>query len=149
MNDRAGVAGFFEDLPVLMFVLVGVSVLVLSAAWVARENAERQAEESLDEAARRIAGNLIASFLTEPGSMPRVSSLEGRNLSEAVTRIMPAAVSGFSVAVSQLYPGPVAINAQMYGDEAEGSRTGFARAVFNGVDDHGLVLVLEVRIIVW
>lgn len=142
-----GVAGFFEDLPVLMFVLVGVSVLVMSAAWVHGELAERELETELDHEARRLAECVVASFRSYWGVAPRLASIQEQNLSSVIG--LPSGSYGCAVAVAITCPNPSVLATFAEGDLAEALRTGFAKILFNAVDDHGLVLILEVRVIVW
>lgn len=142
-----GVAGFFEDLPVLMFVLVGVSVLVMSAAWVQQESAERDLEIQLDDGARRLAEDVVASFRSCWGFVPRVASIQGKNLSSVVA--LPSDGYGCAVSVAIIHTNPSVLATYAEGGLGEASVTGYARILFNAEDDCGLVLILEVRVIVW
>jgi hypothetical protein len=147
IRKEDGVAGFFEDLPVLMFVLVGVSVLVMSAAWAQQESVDRELDSELDDVARRVAESVVASFRSDCGAVPRVASIEGKNLSPVVE--LPSGCHGCAATAAILHPNPSVLATYLEGDVGEVLRTGYSRILFNAVDDHGLILILEVRIIVW
>ncbi len=145
--DEDGVAGFFEDLPVLMFVLAGVSCLVMSGAWVATETAERDMEASIRNSAVRYARDLVLSLTSEWGTIPQVTSIMAKNLT---SRAEPdPTVCGFTVSVALLGPNQSVLVAESRGKALDASCTGFARVVFNAIDERGLVQILEARVIVW
>jgi hypothetical protein len=147
MRGKDGVAGFFEDLPVLLFVLMGVTVLVASAAWASRENADRELEKELDETARHVVRALLGSVLKQFGPTPRVSSLDGVDILSIVSD--EARGYSFSVTVSSLCPASGIVRAATAGEVSTAVRTGFASLPFNALDERGLVVILEVRTIVW
>lgn len=141
------VAGFFEDLPVLLFVLVGVTVLVVSATWVTRERAARDLEVELDGIARDITRELLGSVVSQFGASTRMSSLTGMDILSVVTG--EARGRSFCVTVSCLHPDVAVVIAETSGEPSTALCTGFARSLFNALDDRGLVSILEVRTIVW
>ena len=147
IRNSEGVAGFFEDLPVLIFVLVGVSVLVMSAAWVSRQNVERELEMGLDDEAFRVAEAVLESFRSDWGAVPRITSIQAKNLSSI--NGVASGCDGYAVTVSQLYPGLSVLATDAAGNPGDSCRTGYGSILFNGVDDHGLIQILEVKVIVW
>ena len=147
IRGEDGVAGFFEDLPVLMFVLIGASVLVMSGAWVARQNAIRQLEQELDDTADTVVRRVLGSILSKWGETPRVTSLLGLDLAAIVSE--ESRGHEYAFAIASLHPEPEVFVTANNGDPSRVVRTGFASALFNALDERGLVLILEVRAIVW
>jgi len=147
MHGDDGVAGFFEDLPVLMFVLMGTTVLVISGAWVSRENAARELEAELDEVAHDITTALLGTVMCEWGPTPRVSSLRGMDILSIASR--GAAEHSFWVTVALVHPCTGTIATASRGEVSKALSTGFACMPFNALDDRGLVAVMEARVIVW
>ena len=147
-DDRA-VAGFFEDLPVLMFILGGVSMLVFSGVWVSRTMAEQRVEEDLD----RLAEDFVAHIMDELGChgsadvLPTEESIKGLNLSAVALEVIGE--KQFSAAILSLHPDSRWILAGGGDSLTTAIKTGYASRLFNAVSAGGLVCVLEVRVIVW
>ncbi len=146
IKSEDGVAGFFEDLPVLMFVLLGVSALVMSGTWVAKTNATHDLEEELDGAALRIVQRLLV-MARDWSQMPRICSLAGMNISASVA--LETDGYGYAISVACLHPTSEMLTSATQGDVGDVGLTGFARTLFNAIDDQGLVRILEVQVIVW
>jgi hypothetical protein len=141
------VAGFFEDLPVLMTVLLGVSALVLSGAWVSRENAARCLEDQLNEVARDICRSVLHEVISEWGETPRVSTLIGVDILSIAD--VEARKHSFSVTLAFLFPNQTTVTTVTCGDVSKALTTGFARLPFNALTELGLVVPMEVRAIAW
>ena len=149
MADRTGVAGFFEDIPILVFVLLGVSTLVLSGVWVSQRLTGERIQDRLDRLAGALADHLVAEVL-ELGSydgLPRVSSVGSLNLTEHAREELGA--RGYEIAVLERYPEFAWVKNQSSGDPLLAESTGYASMVFNAVDDNGYTQIMEVRVLVW
>ena len=146
-RNQEGVAGFFEDLPVLLFVLMGVMVLVASATWVSQERASANLESELEEIARDITKALLRSIAWQHGSVPRLSSVSGMDTVSVAEEV--AQLRSFAVTVASLHPEIVTVATVTRGEPSAATSTGFARLLFNALDDAGLVCLLEVRAVVW
>ncbi len=140
-----GVAGFFEDLPVLTFVLAGVSVLVVSGTWVAKAIDAGEAEADLEDRALETAEGVLGGCISNVGQTPRLSSLRDMNLSSSI----PSGLGGHVVTIALLHPKFEVLSSSSAGDIGLATRTAFARVLFNAVDEKMRVCVLEVRVIVW
>ena len=147
-GDDSAVAGFFEDLPVLMFVLAGVLCLVLTSAWVSKVELQQKREAELERAAEDIAYRLL-DFIrgSDPGApFPMMDSIEGMDVSDAAG---PDSGLGYSVAIVERYPDTSWMRTMTSGLCDGVMSTGSCCVMFNARDDLGNVVVLEVRVIVW
>jgi hypothetical protein len=147
--DDSGVAGFFEDLPVLMFVLGGVSVLILTGAWVAMCEQRARATQELEDVAQELAERLLDQIgAVDPSLPPMIATVEGvrpENVSDELLGSLQASVS-----VVKLYPevGWVFTWSSADGTSAILS-TGAHVALFNVRMNDGSVGIAELRVVVW
>jgi len=145
--DEDAVGGFFEDLPVLIFVLAGVSVLVCSAVWAEGEIAQERSCTELEFAAEMLLEAACADLFPEEGVLPTVDSLNGYNLSEGV--LEAAGGRGCAVAVRECYPANELLSSRSVGDAAIPAEVASASRLMNAIDGQGLTVVVEVRVCVW
>ena len=118
-----------------------------SAAWASHENAARELEDELDETARRVVRALLGSAVSQFGFTPRMSSLDGMDILSIATN--EASGHSFSITVSILYPDSGVVRVATAGEVSTTLHTGFASLPLNALDERGLVVILEVRAIVW
>jgi hypothetical protein len=147
--DRLGVAGFFEDLPVLMFVLSGVVALVLTSVFVSERMTAERMDEQLDVVAKRIVDTVASEMLFScgPDVLPTVASICAFNYSDIVSQLSDG--RGFALSVFSLQPSFACI-LNTSSDQGSAPRsTGYASELLNALGDNGLTIVLEVRVIVW
>jgi len=147
--DDHAVAGFFEDLPVLMFVLAGVASLLLSGSWVAGCEQHHRASEELRDIAEDFGGRLLdavgASDPTSPAPMmASVEDLDVSAVSGALGRTVRASVS-----IVELYPDVVWVLTWRSEDQGEISSTGSFGALFHARGSDGNTAVMELRVVVW
>lgn len=148
-SDESGVAGFFEDLPVLAFVLCGVMLLVSSGIWASARIAEQREDELLKRLAERAADAIVETIAPAATDfeLPTLQSIDRSNLSEYIQSVLQTVhflvnlstegtASGWSMLISDSYGGEV-------------SHTASASRLLNVRDGFGLIVVLEVRLIVW
>jgi len=147
--DDAGVAGFFEDLPVLMFVLVGVAMLVLCGTWVSRSLDTIHYQEELDSLAQDLVSSVVSRLLRPetPGLIPSVSSAESTNISDIARGVVGE--RHFAIAIIMRYPTYEWLNIGSDNDSAPPSATGYGSRLLNALDGSGRTTVIEVRAIVW
>lgn len=144
-----GVAGFFEDLPVLMFVLAGVASLVLTSVFASERIASATRADELEAIADRAVASVCSEMLTArgPDAPPSLASIRSMNCSE----LMRQAVEGrdFALSIVCLHPslGRV-LHLSSNGTDMPG-QTGYASELVNALADDGLVVVVDVRVIVW
>ncbi len=147
--DDSGVAGFFEDLPVLMFVLVGVATLVLCGTWVSRSLNAINDQEELDSLAEDLVNTVMSRLLRPetPGLMPSVSSVHSVNVSDIASRVVGE--RHFVVAIIGRYPAYAWLNIGSDNDTDLPDATGYSSRLLNALDGSGRTTVIEVRAIVW
>ncbi|MEM3049348.1 MAG: hypothetical protein QXT42_01330 [Thermoplasmata archaeon] len=145
---REGVAGFFEDIPVLAMILVGVSALVASGVSLAKHELAQRSETYLDFQS----GKLLESILTEivsssPGLPPFESALVSVNLTNCASSL-PSCLR-YSVSVVRLHPDPSWILTVGDPTSLGQTSTGYSSAIINASLESGLIGIFEVRVIVW
>jgi hypothetical protein len=148
-DDCGGVAGFFEDLPVLMFVLAGVFIVVAAGVWTSTTLETQHKRDRLEALAESLVDQVVLEIETRLGgeSVPTVDALSRLNLSHVAGGVLPA--DRFSVAIIERYP-EVRWLIQ-WSDETPESPTqavGAAR-LLNALDENLMVAAVEVRAIVW
>ncbi len=146
--DESGVAGFFEDLPVLLIILAGVSVLVFSGATASEHLAEEKIESDLDALAGRFVASIRVSLMRDP-SMDHASIAMVKSLN--ISRCSSDALDDecWSAAFVLLSPSNEWLRAESSPGIAPLTGTGYSSSLFNALLDDGLVGVIEVRILVW
>jgi hypothetical protein len=146
-TDEDAVGGFFEDLPVLIFILAGVSVLVSSAVWAEQEIAQERSSAELEFASEMLLEAVCADLFQEEGVLPTVDSLKGYNLSEDV--LEAAGDRGCAVAIRECYPACELLSSTSVGDASIPVEVSSASRLMNAIDAQGLTVVVEVRVCVW
>jgi hypothetical protein len=147
--DCDGVAGFFEDLPVLMFVLTGVFIVVAAGVWTSNTLEAQRMRDRLEALAEGLVNEVVLETEARLGgeSFPTVSALSHLNLSHLAEGVLPA--HHCSIAIIERYP--EARWLVHWPDETPDSpiqAVGAAR-LLNAFDEHLMVVVVEVRAIVW
>ncbi len=143
--DRDGVAGFFEDLPVLMFVLTGVFLIVGASIWTSSALGAQRVQDKLESLAEDLVNEVILEIEAHLGgeSLPSISALSHLNLSNK-------AGGGYSthscaIAIIERYP---EIRWLAYWSEEtpdSPSQSVGAAKLLNAYDEHLMVVVVEVR----
>lgn len=147
--DCDGVAGFFEDLPVLMFVLTGVFIVVAAGVWTSNALETQRMRDGFEKLAEGIVNEVVLEIEARLGgeSLPTLSALSNLNLSH----VAGGAVSAHcrSIAIVERYP--EARWLAHWSDVASDSpvQAVGAATLLNAFDEHLMVVVVEVRAIVW
>jgi hypothetical protein len=147
--DEAGVAGFFEDLPVLMFVLVGVTTLILCGTWVSKSLNALNAQEELDSLAENLVNSVMSSLLRPEtsGIVPSVSSVQAIDISQIAAGVVGQ--RHYLVAIIVRYPSYCSLNKGSDNDTAPPDATGYCSRLLNVLDANERIVMLEVKAIVW
>jgi hypothetical protein len=147
--DCDGVAGFFEDLPVLMFVLTGVFIVVAAGVWTSNTLEAQRMRDRFESLAEGLVNEVVLEIEARLGgeSLPTVSALSNLNLSHLAGGAMSA--HRCSVAIIERYP--EARWLVHWSDETADSpvQAVGAATLLNAFDEHLMVVVVEVRVIVW
>ena len=147
--DRSGVAGFFEDLPVLMFVLSGVVTLVLTSVFVSERISEDRLDDQLDAVAKRMVDSVASEMLFScgPDVLPTVTSIRALNCSGLVSPLSEG--RGYALSVFSMHPSFGCLLSFSSNQSSAPRSTGYASRLLNALGDDGLCVILEVRVIVW
>ena len=144
-RDTEAVGGFFEDLPVLAFVLAGVLSVAGTACWTGEQARENGLEESLERSADLLVTSVVQS-LTGTSVTPSLDSIRCAELSEAfccLDRWEAALVSVWCV-----HPAPEPLLVLSTADGEPGLAS-YQRAFLNALCPGGTVGIVEVRVLVW
>jgi hypothetical protein len=145
--DDAGVGGFLEDLPVLMFVLAGVTVLLSSAVWAASWFEQDRGEESLEDSAERVLETVLSGLPCPRMGYPTAQGIVESNLTGAVEQ--SAQGVHWRLAIVMLYPGPEwLVSLSDCGVVTPASACSASKLLSASGPDGGTV-VLEVTVVVW
>jgi len=142
------VAGFFEDLPVLVLVLSGVLSLMFSSVWVTEARSSAQEDSELAFEAREIVSRISQEieFSGASGIVPLLSHVKNLNLSDCSLVTQSRDVH---VTIQIVHPKKELVCEYSSNDDPGSFSTGFASKFLNAIDDSGLTIILEVQAIVW
>lgn len=137
-----------EDLPVLVFVLLGTMAVISTSVWVIEERAEIRAVADADVAADRLLDTLLLEMSRGEARSISMTSLRGINASK-IFELCPD-VRNWQVSILVIHPWVEVFELNDY-DSARGlmEGTGYANRIINatyGVNGSALV---EVRCVVW
>lgn len=148
-RDDKGVAGFFEDLPVLMFVLIGVISLVLSGIWVARSLDSVHGLDELESFAEMLVDGVLSRLVRPetPGLMSSVAAAQCLDVSGIARDIIGE--RHCMVSIIARFPYYAWLN--MYSDNQtdQPNLTGYCSRLLSAADGQGRTTIVEVRAVVW
>jgi len=147
-RDECGVAGFLEDLPVLMFVLAGTLAIVVSALGASKAVVSRDEDKELECLADRCAELLLSELLgqhSEP--VITVGSVCSTRLSKIVDEFLYE--RDFCMSILMVHPELKWLVQESGRSEEVPERACSASRLVNALTDDGRTAILEVRIIVW
>lgn len=84
-NDCRGIGGFFEDLPVLLFVLAGSMLLIGTNAWITVGKDTLEESRMAEEIAEDLAASFMLALIDESGDDVTVESMRLVNVSSIGT----------------------------------------------------------------
>ncbi len=146
--DERGVAGFFEDIPVLIIILAGVSILVSSVVIASERISERRLQSDLDLAAERMLARMMTSLRDAQEGTILISSIGSLNISRCSEG--PLAACAFAVSFVRYYPGTEWLRSESSSGTVPAHATGHASRLFNAADDgRGQIVIVEVSVFVW
>ena len=145
-TDRSAVAGFFEDIPVLLIVLVGVMSLVLSGVVAAERTQRIENQRQLDLLASRLIDSIAINVAPDP-SIEHASLVAFASLNFTRCAANVLADESYGISVIQLCPSTEWIRTRAA--DPQGHDTGYASRLFNARLDDGSVGILEVVVFVW
>lgn len=144
-GDTEAVGGFFEDLPVLAFVLAGVLSVAGTASWASGMMSEGDLCEELERSASQLVAAVVAE-LRGVDTLPTVEAVRHADIS-GLMRTLPEGAEGL---VSVWSAHPVNERILVVGScEGEPLLARSESMLMNAVFDGGAVGILEVRVLVW
>jgi len=147
--DCGGVAGFFEDLPVLMFVLTGTFIVVAAGVWTSNTLEARRVQDRLEAVSEGLVNDIVLEIEARLGgeSFPTVSALSNLSLSHLAGGVLSD--HRCSVAIIERYPEVRWLVHWSYKTSDLPIQAVGAARLLNAFDEHLMVVVVEVRAIVW
>lgn len=147
-NDEYAIAGFFEDLPVMLIILAGVATLAISGMTASGRISQQQAQAEIDTLAGRLVDSIIVSMSRGPTieHVP-LSATISVNTSRCAADVLDG--ESWSVAYIIRYPQVGWLLVEKSSEDKPLKDTGYASRLVNVVVDNGTVGVLEVTAIVW
>lgn len=146
-RDTSGALGFFEDLPVMVFVLAGVASLIATAAWSEATIKEGTLHSDLERLAELVSAWILDGAPGEVRTLPTADAFRALNLS-SLAELLPEGRS-FTAAVTQRHPVVEALNSYSAQSFELPSLTGCSLRFLNAIDGLSRVVVVEVRVVVW
>jgi hypothetical protein len=145
--DDSGVGGFVEDLPVLLFVLMGTLTVISTSVWVTGERREMRLEAEADN----VAGELLEALLLQlsEGHADGISVSELRGLDASAVDGLRHDDFLWQLSIYIIHPWVESICLRSDDSVAGSGDHGYANRIINasyGADGCALV---EVRCAVW
>ena len=144
-RDTEAVGGFFEDLPVLAFVLAGVLSVAGTACWTGEQARESGLEVSLERSADLLITSVVLS-LTGTSATPSMDSIRCAELSEAFCCLDQWEAALVSVWCVHPASEPLLVVSTTDGEPGLASHQ---RVFLNALFPGGTVGIVEVRVLVW
>ena len=146
--DDRGVAGFFEDLPVLAFLLAGVFALVSSSAMVSETRLRERAETDLEQRTNDFADLLVVMLKDSypDHGIPDIGSISAVNVSEAASVALGDVQ--YMVAFVLVHPSIEWLRTESSEDGAAPDKACSASRLLNLLLPDGGTGILEVRCVV-
>ena len=147
--DDRGVAGFFEDLPVLMFVLAGVFIIVAAGVWTSDALASQRFHSKLEGLAEELVNDIIHEVTVRAGAdrLPSVDILSSLNLGRVAADSVQSHC--YSIAIIERYPLTLWLANCTEGFESQPFEAAGSALLLNALDSQLRVVVVEVRVLVW
>ncbi len=149
MADDRGVAGFFEDLPVLMFVLAGVFIIVAAGVWTSDALASQRFHNKLEGLAEELVNDIIHEVTVRAGAnqLPSLDILTSLNLGRVAADSVQSHC--YSIAIVERFPTTQwLVNCSKASGSQPFEAAGSA-LLLNALDSQLRVVVIEVEVLVW
>lgn len=147
-RDESGVAGFFEDLPVLMFVLAGTFTIVASAIACSQAIVSREEDARLQDLASRSV-DLVVSELLEghPDVVVTISALCATRLGNALKDFLGS--SDFGMSIVMVHPELRWICTESNPGRDSNRNACSDSRIVSVLTEDGYVGIILVRVLVW
>jgi hypothetical protein len=149
LRGEDAVGGFFEDLPVLALVLLGVFLLVSTSGLASRELSGRRELERLESVAEDIAKAILGHLSSGDGTghMPTVQAMRQLNLRALADPV--ASCAGYCASVVLMHPSTEWLSSATTGDILAAQHVVYAGGFLNAALEDGSVAIVEVNVLAW
>lgn len=147
-GDEA-VGGFYEDLPVLLFVLLGVFVLVSASVFASGQLSERRELDWMEGIAEEVLTAILSHLTSADGVGYTATMAAMREMGLDSLAGMAARDACYCVNVVAIHPRTEWLCSAARGDPGSAVLTGLARALLNAVCDDGSTGIVEVTVLAW
>ena len=146
-RDDVGVAGFFEDLPVLVFILAGTLTILISFVSVSGAIQSEEREENLGILANRSLDLIVAELLLDsPAACVNICSVCETELRNMIEEFLGGPC--FAISVVMVHPELKWLSNTPVPEQLPAHACSSSR-LLNGFTDDGRIGVLLVRVLVW
>lgn len=147
-RDESGVAGFFEDLPVLMFVLAGTLTILISAINASSAKMLEERNRAIEAIAERSADIVVSELTSEhPGVPVTVHSVCCTGLDSTLRDFL--GTRGFCLSMVLVHPEFRWLSPPPEQSHDIPEIAHAASRLINALVDDGRLGVLAVRVVVW
>ena len=149
MADDGGVAGFFEDLPVLMFVLAGVFIIVATGVWTSDALARQRFHSKLEGLAEELVNDIIHEVRVRAGAnqLPSVGILSSLDLGRLAAESVRSYC--YSIAIVERFPTTQWLVNCSKASGSQPFESAGSALLLNALDSQLRVVVVEVKVLVW
>ncbi len=143
------VGGFFEDLPVLAFVLLGVFALVSAGVVASDRMSEHRRADWLESVADDILKGVLMR-LTSADAVGYTLTVAGmREMSLEALADGAAGDASYCVGIVVLHPRIEWLCSATKGDLRTATHAGYAESLFNATSDDGSTAIVKVTVLAW
>lgn len=146
-NDIKAVGGFFEDLPVLAFVLTGSFLVIGMNVWVAGQREAHDVLRLLDESAEELADAVVMELTAGGHSVVPLDSVRLLNSSSFLP--LHLSLASWTVSLSLIHPAQIPLATWQGGHAPPDSDAGWHSTLFNVLCSRSCVGVAEVVAVVY
>jgi len=148
IEDQSGVGGFFEDLPVLMFVLAGTVTVIVSATFSVEVLASQEADKALERLATRCVDLIVAEIMDGHGG---VAVIAGALCATKIDRALQDFLGDgeFFASIVMIHPESKRLCTIREAPTEIAGRASSASRMINVLVENGLTGIVVVRALVW
>ncbi len=146
-DDRRGVGGFLEDLPVLVFVLAGVVTLIGASVWAAGVRADLGRETELESLADALVYQALCDLSDGVDGCVSVVRMAQLDLSHLSGRVPDG--TGWLVSVNVIHPWAEQLLLAQGGEQHQAAYVGYGCKLVNAPYGTDGSAVVKVTAVVW
>lgn len=145
--DDSGVGGFFEDLPVMLFVLAGVSSMIMTGVFAGEEISRAREKEELSFIAVHMADGLVSHCWPAEERLPTLVHIRQLDIVDICRSL--ASGRHFAAVMIMHHPGYELLCQGSDSVREPACDAGSATRLLNALDENGVIAIVEARVVVW